>query len=217
MTVIASLALFTGCGTDLSQSPIAPQALTLDQQGAIPASQFEPVSFRQDASPSQVRAARRVKGKKKYDEPKPREVSELIHADQGGQLLLDWEIKNSKGVTGSKVKAEVKVFSGALDNDTEVSIGLTNPTYRIANVELEFGAHGTQFHIPAEVSLDMEGLDLSNFDPSTLNFYWYDPDTDAYDPVPGDDDHFEYDLEQGKIKGIWYFPHFSRYSLGGGR
>lgn len=150
----------------------------------------------------------------KFEEPKPRTVTELIGSEQGGQLVLDWEIKDENGVTGAKIKAEVKIFSDALDEDTEISISLLNPAYEMMQANLEFGAHGTQFRIPAEVKLDLEGLDLSGYSAGdALNFYWYDPDTDAWYPVPRDEDQFKVEPDQGKVYGIWYFEHFSRYGL----
>lgn len=204
----------SGCGLDASSDSAD---LESGPAAGIPTSEFEPVSFRALA-PDDPGFWREKTATAKYDEPKPRTVTESISAEGGGQLLLDWEIKDENGVTGSKVKAEIKIFPGALEEDAKITIGLLNPTYAMVSVELEFGDHGTQFHIPAEVSLDMEGLDLSGYDDGdTLDFYWRDPVTDAWFPVPRDEDHFEFDRNQGKIKGIWFFKHFSRYSLSKGR
>ena len=62
------------------------------------------------------------KVKTQYKEPKPCTVTELISPEQGGQLLLDWKTKGRNGVTGPKVKVEVKIFPGALDEDTLVAV-----------------------------------------------------------------------------------------------
>lgn len=233
MVLILSMGLglgVSGCGVD--SSPISQDA-ELGEAAGIPASEFEPVAFRalSPGGPGSLQedtaAAKRVpkadkkdkkdkkdKVKTQYEEPKLCTVTELISPEQGGQLLLDWEIKDRNGVTGPKVKVEVKIFPGALDEDTQITISLLNPAYVMVNVELEFGVHGTQFNIPAEVSLDVEGLDLSgDGDGDTLDFYWYDPVADAWFLAAKDEDHFEMDLEQGKIKGIWYIEHFSRYCL----
>jgi hypothetical protein len=153
-----------------------------------------------------------------YEEPKPRTVTEFISAEDGGQVKLDWEIKDEDGDTGSAVKAELMIFPDALDEDAEITIGLLNPAYAMVGVDLKFGEHGTSFRIPAELSLDLKGLDLSDFDKSsTLDLYFYDPLSDAWFPVPRDEDKIDVKLDKGDIKGIWYLPHFSRYSLSGGR
>lgn len=49
--------------------------------------------------------------------------------------MLDWEIKDEDGVTGSKVKTEVKIFSGALDEDAEITISLMNPAYAMVSID----------------------------------------------------------------------------------
>jgi len=213
----------TGCSPDSSPSNSGADPYGTGVVG-IPADQFKPLSFR-DLSPDATAAkiAEDDQGDDQgdvpeYEEPKPRTVTEFISAEQGGQLLLDWEIKDEDGVTGSKIKAELKIFADALDEDAEITIGLLNPAYAMVGVDLEFGEHGTSFRIPAELSLDLEGLDLSDFNKSsTLDFYFYDPLSDAWFPVPRDEDKFEVELKKGSIKGIWYLPHFSRYSLSGGR
>lgn len=207
--LLLGLFLMTSCGTDTS--PISADSET-GPVGGIPDNQFEPIAF--GGSSADPFAAAKQTDKK----IKPITVRELITQANGGQLLLDWESKDEIGATGSKIKAEVKIFPDALDHHTMISISLLNPVYAMLSVDLEFGAHGTQFHIPAEVMLDLEGMDLSGYgEGDTLNFYWYDPDTDAWYPVPRDEDQFKMELDQGKVYGIWYFAHFSRYSLGGRR
>ena len=211
---VAGLVLLAGC-SGLTQTPFQPDHSRPVQEGStsgevagIPDSHFKPISFR--PSSSQGPAAT----KPAHTESNPRTVRELISAGQGGQLLLDWEIKDENGVTGSKVKAEVKVFPRALKENTWISIGLVDPAYAMVGVDLEFGTHGTRFRIPAEVKLDIEGLDLSGYtDPDAVDFYWHDQDTNTWVPVPYD--FKEVELDQGKIQGIWYFEHFSLYSLGG--
>lgn len=212
---------FSGCGPDTSPSSSGAELDGVAVAG-IPASEFEPLSFRTlspDATAAKLADDDDGEGNDgDYEEPKPRSVTELISAEEGGQLLLDWEIKDEDGVTGSKIKAEIKIFSGALDSDAQISIGLLNLSYAMVGIDLEFGEHGSQFSIPAELSLDMAGLDLSGYSAGdALEFYWYDPVTDAWFPVPRDEDKFEVNLQEGKIKGIWYLSHFSRYSMSGGR
>ena len=218
-----------GCGPDTSLSSGAEPDMSAI--AGIPASEFEPLSFRglsRDATAPNV-AADDDDGDDDdgddddgddddYEEPRPRTVTEFISAEQGGQLLLDWEIKDEDGVTGSKVKAEIKIFPGALGEDAEITIGLLNPAYAMVGVDLEFGEHGSQFSVPAELSLDLTGLDLSAYETGdAFDFYWYDPGTDAWFPVPRDENTFEVKLEEGQIKGTWYLSHFSRYSMSGGR
>ncbi len=77
-----------------------------------------------------------------------------------------------------------------------------------------FGDHGTNFNVPAEIKLDLEGLDLSGYGEDEIDLYGFDRDTDTWFLVPRNYKVIE--LDQGKIQGIWYFDHFSRYSLGGG-
>ena len=218
LILLVGMGLFS-CSPDTSPSNSA----ELERGGVtgIPADQFKPLSFRDlSPDPSAAKLPSRLKDgdDQEYEESAPCIVTELISAEQGGQLLLDWEIKDEDGVTGSKVKAEIKIFPGALDEDTEIAIGLLNPAYAMVFVDLEFGEHGTQFQIPAELTLDLEGLDLPAYsNDDLLNLYWYDPLSDAWFPVPRDEDKFEVKLEKGTIQGIWYLSHFSRYSLSGGR
>ena len=101
----------------------------------------------------------------------------------------------------------------ALEQDTYITVTITDPGFAMIDVDLEFGAHGTQFQVPAEIKLDMENLDLSGLDPASIDFYWYDTDNDRWVQVPSIDK--DIDVEQGKIQGTWFFDHFSRYALGG--
>lgn len=195
----------SGCGPEAP--PVAQEEETVQVAG-IPDSEFEPLAFRFVAPAAKVTDD--------DDESRPTSVEALISATQGGQLLLDWFAEDADGETGSKVKVEVKVLPGALSEDTIVSISLENPAYAMLEVELEFGTHDTQFLVPAEVKLDVYDLDLSGVaSEDEIDFYWYDSATDAWYPVPNDYKIVE--LDQGKIQGIWYFDHFSRYSLSKGR
>ena len=206
------VALMAGCSSDTSTRSGDDTAV----RTGVPPSEFEPLAFR-TGEPGSAPAGK-ILGTGSS-------VTARISAEQGGQLLLDWEKKNSEGVTGVKVKVEVKFHPGALDEDRDVTISLVNPAYAMLNVELEFGNHGTRFKIPAEVKLDIEGLDLkgaAGVDGSSgdagyvFDFYWFDPAEKAWFAVPKDEDQYEVDLKDGKIKGIWYFDHFSRYSLSRG-
>lgn len=199
----AFLLVAVGCGTEHS-----PVVSTVERDGGIPNSEFQPIAFLPLAP-----AGKLAQG----EESGSRSVTDVIGTD-GGQLKLDWAIKSDDGNDETKVIAEIKIFAGALDEAFQISISLLNAAYAMVSVDLEFGNHGTQFNIPAEVTLDLQGLDLSGHaDPEAINFYWYDPDTDAWYPVPRDEDQFKVEVDGGKVWGIWYFEHFSRYSLSKGR
>ena len=201
--IVVMMALIAGCSLD-SPDLLGSDRATSDVEKieGIPDSEFQPIAFRS--------AGRKGIWSAKTD---PIVVTELIRAEDGGQLLLDWESQEENGNTGTKVKVEVKVLPDALEEDTEISIGLLNPAYAMLNVDLEFREHGTQFLIPAEVKLDLVGLDLSGYDDEeALDLYWYNPEDDTWYPVPYQFKKVELDL--GKVQGIWYFEHFSRYAWG---
>lgn len=206
--VMACALLLNGCAEQGPSSPSSQRVLAPDETPAspapsgIPASQFEPLRFRGALQAAKVTTDAVV-------------VKKLISAKQGGQLLLDWEIKDEHGVTGSKIKVEVKILPKALSQDTEISISLENPAYAMVRVDFTFGPEGTQFNKSAEVKMDLEGLDLSSYDdPDAIGCYWYDPDSGSWFPVLWQ--YKEVDLTQGKVEGLWYFEHFSVYSLSGG-
>ena len=199
--------LLGGCGYPSGEAPTSPrqassEVLSIAQPAGISAADFRPIAFRR---PSRDTGPAR----------KPAFIKKVISAKQGGQLLLDWESKDQNGVTGTKVKAEVKILPGGLEQDTEISIYLDNAEHVMITVNLEFGKHGTAFLIPAEVKLDIWGLDFSGYGPTdVIDLYWYDPDAETWFPVPKE--FKKVNRSQGKVEGIWYFEHFSRYSLSGG-
>lgn len=206
--VMACAMLLSGCAErEPSSGPskriLAPEEapLSSEYQG-IPDRQFAPLLFR-GASPAAKVATESV------------EVKKLISAKKGGRLLLDWKSKGENSAADTRVKVEVKILPGALDQDTEISINLENPAYAMVRVDFTFGPHDTHFNIPAQVKMDFAGLDLSGYDdPEAIDCYWYNPDTGSWFPVP-----WEYkvvDLAQGTVEGLWYFEHFSTYSLSGG-
>jgi hypothetical protein len=85
----------------------------------------------------------------------------------------------------------------------------------MVRVEFTFGPHGTHFNIPAQVKMDFGGLDLSGYDdPEAIDLYWYNPESGAWFPVS--QVYKKIDLARGKVQGLWYFEHFSVYSLSGG-
>ena len=128
------------------------------------------------------------------------------------------------GGSGASVKVTVTIPPASLDEDTAITIELIDPTRAMLRVDLAFGQHGTHFKIPAEVKLDMKGLNLpgggggggGDDDGYVIDFYWFDPDTQIWYVVPKNEKKYSVDYEQGRVKGIWYFSHFSRYSLSQG-
>ena len=97
-----------------------------------------------------------------------------------------------------------------------ISISLENPAYAMVSVDLVFGEHGTQFLVPAELTLKVTGLDLEGDDDEGdelpgLGLYCYDPIQMAWFPVAFKKCKVDYD--KGTVRGTWYLEHFSRYSL----
>ena len=201
----AALCLW-GCSTDTS-----PTASNGVEDASIAASEFEPVAF--GGIPSGVAAAKAPAGTGIA-------VSELISAKKGGRLVLDWPAKKDK-VRGAKkdkvkIKVEIKILPGALEKDTMISITLANLSHAIVSVDLEFGTSATQFKIPAEVKLHMAGLDLSGYsDEDEINLFWHDPTSQSWFPVRYG--YKKVDLKKGKVQGVWFLDHFSRFALGRGR
>ena len=205
--LLLAVGLLAGCAIDCA--PSAPGA----QSSSIPDSEFRPIGFQTAQSDplAPVGKAADDDDGESDDDDSDRFATKWITADKGGSVKLNW--KNEEGIT---VKVTLKVLRGALDEDSQVTIGLLNPNVAMIGVDLEFGQHGTQFRIPAEVELDLKQLDLSGYaETDKLDLFWYDPVSDAWFPVRRDERKFSIDLKKGRVKGVWFFDHFSRYSLGG--
>lgn len=209
---LLSMALgVVGCGT--GSSPVSYGTKVTDSE-SIADVDFTPLAFRipslgGDGSAKSLAAPIRVEG--------------LISAELGGSLVLDWESPAADGAVGPAVKVDLLIPPGALLQDTVISISLENPAVAMVTVDLEFGEPGTQFQIPAEVTLDLKGLELAGGDddsndddsnddgPGEVSLYWYDTVQDAWFPVVCK--KYKVDFDKGTVKGTWYLNHFSRYSL----
>ena len=140
-------------------------------------------------------------------------ASALISAEKGGRVKLHWHREG--GDTRSQVDVTVTVKPGALDEDTDVFIALVNSETVQLRLDLAFGQHGTRFKIPAVVEVAAMGLVLDDKN-AWVDFYWFDPATEIWTAVPRNEKKFHINYQTGSVRGVWYFSHFSRYSLSGG-
>ena len=220
LAVLALLAMIGGCNSDTSTRSEQANATPI----GIPDAEFEPLAFltAEGSAPAAKAGA-------------AASVTSLISAEEGGHLKLKWRSGEEEGGKGARVNVTVTVPPGSLEKDSPITIDLIDPTRAMLRVNLVFGEHGTQFKIPAEVKLfvsgldfdgdrdgddgygrDDDGLDGGGGDDSVIDFYWFDPDTDTWYAVRRDESKYSVDREAGTLRGVWYFDHFSRYSLSRG-
>jgi len=136
------------------------------------------------------------------------EAEELITVKKGGRLRLYYEVPDYTCV----VEMELRIPRRALEEDSMLRMCLANASAFMTDVEAVFGQHGTQFLIPAELIIEVEGLNLSSM--GDVGFYYYDEEKGLwyeltiveFDVGPGDWTYVKLLLE-----------HFSRYALGQAR
>ena len=132
------------------------------------------------------------------------EVEELITVKKGGRLRLYYEVPDYTCV----VEMELRIPRRALEEDSMLRMCLANASAFMTDVDAVFGQHGTQFLIPAELSIETVGLDLSSI-LDHVGFYYYDEEKDLwYELII-----VEYVGSENYTYVKVLLEHFSRYAL----
>ena len=131
-----------------------------------------------------------------------------IERSRGGKIELKYEEKVAKDKF--KLEVELKFEKESITNDFEASLSM-DAQYLMNNVALEFGPHGTYFLQPANLSIRVEGMDLSAFPEGTVLHLYYN-NNGRWEKMAGT---VKFDKKNGKIEcKDGKLPHFSRYAFG---
>ncbi|MCZ6635930.1 MAG: hypothetical protein O7G87_21240 [bacterium] len=208
MTVIAGVALFIGCGTDLTRSSLAPEAPAGMQANAPFILSFST----QDDAQTLPRASKRAKGAKGLKteqasgqfEPK-KQASGQFKPNKKGQLQVSFERYAKKNQVQVK-SAIFTVAKGSIDAPVEITMAVTSGT-TMDDVSVEFTPEGQVFRPSVVLELVLQGNNL----PEVKNAYHAHGGTVDMVKV-------SYEKEGAKVIVLTIkVPGFSRYSLGGGR
>lgn len=137
--------------------------------------------------------------------------AELEAAKASKEVTLDQET-----TIQAQDKVAVKVPTGALDKNLDVTIGIgqikNSPKDEhvvpldLVKTEREFGPSGTQFQKPVILSFPYSGLDLKGATPDNLAIYYWNPDREDWVKMGG-----TVDTTQMTVSIPVY--HFSTYAL----
>lgn len=115
-------------------------------------------------------------------------VSRLIRASEGGSVSID--------------AFSINIPAGALAQDTEISLTCDSDTY----LQGEFGPDGTQFKIPARVTISYANAKLNGIKLSNLSISWFDPASNKWVNLGG-----TIDTNTKTVSvPVW---HFTQYAL----
>lgn len=131
-----------------------------------------------------------------------------IEREKGGKVELKYEEKVAKDKF--KLEVELKFEKESISNDFEASLSM-DAQYLMNDVALEFGPHGTYFLQPANLSIKVEGMDLSSFKEGAVLHLYYN-NNGRWEKMAGT---VKFDKKEGKLEcKDGKLPHFSRYAFG---
>ena len=138
----------------------------------------------------------------------------LITPAHGGELKLNFKYKyvSSTGVQKDlSVDMRLTFPPGAVDDSLVASLRVDDQVLR-SSVDIAFNPHGSTFHKPAVLNVDVKGMDVAGFEPKTpIWLYYYDNGTWVKMVAK----KIEFNFDQGEIKcDHGELPHFSRYAFG---
>jgi len=134
-------------------------------------------------------------------------VSKWIARKSGGNLYL-----THQGDSGLVCAVILQILPGTISEDAQVSISIDDEQF-IGNLDVEFKPHGITFSQPAILNIKAYGLDLSGFDPNSIDIYYDNPDTGQWELMPRDDIYVNVSLGLVRVTNA-RIPHFSRYAIG---
>ncbi len=132
--------------------------------------------------------------------------SKYIKRKKGGTLHIEY-------CAGKlKIDVKLKIHRKSIQVDTEFLMSIDSDQF-VANLDVVFGPHGTQFSKFADLDIKVEGLDLSGFDfDSNMDVYYDNEESGQWEKM--ETDRIKVDYKKGKIEvKKAKLPHFSRYAL----
>jgi hypothetical protein len=97
-------------------------------------------------------------------------ASNIIDGGKGGEVNLNINYK-TKSSDHVKIQAKIKIPSGAFEGEENISMTINNN-----NGTVTFYPDPMAFNVPLIFSLDIQGLDLNEIDPGSLDFVCLEPD-----------------------------------------
>lgn len=138
-------------------------------------------------------------------------VSRYIKRHRGGLLYLDYAFENADN---EEVEVEIglKIQRYSIEESNRFTMGIDDE-YFLADLDVTFGPHGTQFSIPALLNISIDGIDLTGVDPNATHLYYDNQDTGEWELM--ECDSIIINIEEGELDVInGKLPHFSRYAIG---
>lgn len=132
--------------------------------------------------------------------------SEFIERKKGGTLHLKYKTDDLK------IDIKLKIHKDSIQDDSKFLMNIDSEQF-LANLDVVFGPHGTQFSIPADLNIEVEGLDLSELNSEeTIDVYYDNQEAGQWEKMVSED--IKIDFKKGKIKiKKAKLPHFSRYAV----
>jgi hypothetical protein len=190
-----------GCSTDLSLNPETEAETSADAVSPNPESgRLLPESALKFIDLPVIKGKDGIAGSETY-------VEEEISAEDGGKIHLNYVVSGKDNI---HVNSMLDIDPYAISQDITVSLSLPQDNL-LAEVDLIFGPHNTQFATPAEFKLEANHLDLSCVGESdVVGFYYYREDLGLWELL---DAEVSVNLENGHINARASIDHFSRYAL----
>jgi hypothetical protein len=136
-------------------------------------------------------------------------VSKNIKKAYGGTLYLSDEFETDDEEVDVDIR--LKIHPNSIPADDEFLMSIDSDQF-LANLDVVFGPHGMKFSKPAELTINIQGLDLSGLDLNTIQVYYDNQDTGQWEMMECDE--ISIDIDNGEIEVInAKLPHFSRYAL----
>jgi hypothetical protein len=180
---LVALLLISGC----SDRPIQP--LNSDQSATeSTAGSLGKRGSGSNSNNSAFVADKRIKRKVLLSTSQVKTTSKLITASSGGTVNVN--------------ELSISIPAGAVSDDKNISINCNDDLY----VQADFGPDGTQFNIPATITISYANADLTDITPSELSISWFDPNQGKWVDLGGTVDK----KAQTVSVQVW---HFTEYTL----
>lgn len=111
-------------------------------------------------------------------------------------------ITASNGGTVGVNEFKISIPAGALGNNASISINCDDDLY----LQADFGPDGTQFKVPATITISYANADLTEILPNDLSISWFDPATKQWINLGGNVDT----KAKTVTVQVW---HFTQYTL----
>jgi hypothetical protein len=111
-------------------------------------------------------------------------------------------ITTTSGGTVSINELSISIPPGAVSSDKNISINCNSDEY----LQADFGPDGTQFNLPATITISYANADLTDITPANLSISWFDPAQGQWVDLGG-----TVDIKAKTVSvQVW---HFTEYTL----